>query len=159
MAKAIRNQHLNMQDILNKSEQQPNGCIEWRGGLKTTGYGRINMNGKSVSAHRYVAILIHGISDSKPNALHSCDNRACVNPDHLRWGTQAENMADRIARNYQPNKTGQIISRMKLTPVQVLEIRDIYAIAHKPYRQIALQYGVSDITIREIVLRITWRKL
>ena len=159
MAKATRNLHLNLQDVFNRSQRMPNGCIEWRGGIKTTGYGRIYINGKAISAHRYVTALVYGEPSADLNALHSCDNRACINPDHLRWGTQAENMAERILRNHKPNLTGIKISRMKLKPEEVLEIRNLYASSHRPYNKVASQYGVSDITIRDLVLRKTWRKL
>ena len=63
------------------------------------GYSRFQMNGVGDLAHRWVCRLSYGDPPAdKPFTLHSCDVRNCINPDHLRWGNNADNMQDIVDR-------------------------------------------------------------
>jgi hypothetical protein len=69
-------------------------CWEWIGAFSTSGYGHIIWDKKHIDAHRLSYILNIGNIPTGMMILHSCNNKRCVNPEHLRLGTQAENMAD-----------------------------------------------------------------
>lgn len=70
-------------------------CWMWLGSTYKGGYGRFWTGIRRVQAHRYVWELFHGpIADDGLVVRHSCDTPGCVNPDHLKLGTQADNMFD-----------------------------------------------------------------
>lgn len=85
----------------------PNSCWPWKGEIKESGYGRVYIKSMGTGAHRLALILKCGEPPTdKPCACHSCDNRSCCNPAHLRWGSYSDNEQDKIARgrDVSPNR-------------------------------------------------------
>jgi len=130
---------------------QPNGdCLEWSRCINADGYGLTWAYGKSWRTHR-LALHLEGIDTNGHHVLHSCDNRLCCNPDHLRTGTNADNMTDRNSRGRQA--LGSNHGSAKLTEQDVLEIR---AIRGMTQQAIAERYGVSHQNINNIIHRKLW---
>src|SRR5439155_19711884 len=76
-------------------------CWNWKGSIKTdTGYGQFvpysSLSTKPLGAHRIAYELTHGPIPRWPKGvvMHTCDNKLCVNPSHLRLVTQVENIND-----------------------------------------------------------------
>lgn len=127
------------------------GCWNWSGSTSGKGYGKIGLGGRC-SGHEYVhrvayELWCEPIPEGK-HILHSCDNKLCCNPDHLRVGDNSDNMID-VSKRAERNAT------LKLTPDQALSIW------HDPRTQqeIADDYGISQITVSNIKTRKSWRWL
>ena len=87
---------------------------------------------------------------------HRCDRRACFNPDHLFIGTQADNIADAVAKGRMAK--GERAGRAVLTEKAILDIRARVA-AGAVQRKLAMEYGVPPATICDVVRRKTWKHL
>lgn len=143
------------------NKESPKGCWIFQGCKDKWGYGHMSLNGKRYQAHRFAYEMARGTIPPGKLILHSCDVPYCVNPAHLRVGTDADNVADKVART--PHKT---ITRAKLTEAQVKEIRSLYKTkksGDKIVRSNAIalgkRYGVSKATISHAALGLTWKHL
>lgn len=80
------------------------GCWEWNGAKTASGYGRLKVNNVAWMAHRYSLYLAQGSLGESTVVMHTCDNPSCINPEHLKEGTQADNMADCKAKGRLGNR-------------------------------------------------------
>jgi hypothetical protein len=72
--------------------------MEWTGARFRLGYGSFRYPHKPASAHRVGWTLFRGPIPVGMCVLHVCDNRPCVNLDHLYLGTQKDNVADMVRK-------------------------------------------------------------
>lgn len=127
-----------------KSEKLSNGCIEWRGGFLSDGYGQVHWNHKKHRVHRLAYELLVGPIPEGHVVRHQCDNPKCINPEHLITGTVADNNEDCRRRNR--NAKGERHHNSKLTNKQVLEIFN----STDSNIKLAKKYGVTEMTTGRI---------
>lgn len=149
--------HRNFQDLMKFGLRTESNCIEWAGYLGTKGYGRMNVNGNEVKVHRYVATMFYGAPLEKQQAMHSCDNRSCFNPDHLSWGSNQDNVRDMHAKGRQYKvPTGDKHPNAIFTWDDVAEIRAL-RIQGMQLKQIAALKNCHPSTIGLIIRNQTWK--
>jgi hypothetical protein len=123
--------------VLWDSLRRAGGCRLHVGVFNQDGYGIVAHKSARIRAHRLVWMAEYGPIEKGLQVLHSCDNPRCVNPQHLRLGTNKENVADCIKRGRRA---------AKLSKAQVLNIRS----STMTNRPLAAKYGVAASTISRI---------
>lgn len=138
------------EQILQRSRSD---CWAWPFSMRYRDYGVLRYLGQNMNAAGVALILTgHPRPDPPTNHLiHACDNPPCVNPDHLRWGTHQENMADKMAKNR--HAYGEKIGRGKLTDEDVRAIRK----DHRTQEAVAASYGVTHRVIGKIRNGSLWK--
>lgn len=157
-------------DQSNPHYQGLSNCWQWTGKLNESGYGRLHFTplgtGKRISirAHRIAWMIAHGTIADGMLVLHKCDNRACVNPDHLFLGTAKDNSLDCMRKgrreypkgvNRVPRKPRKWTTPRILTESQVDEIRGMRGMGLS-CQKIASKFNVSRSMIWLIVTGKSW---
>lgn len=140
----------------------PNECWPWKGCTNQGGYGRFSFNflekENEFIASR-LALIYEYNRDIEPGkfALHSCiENRKCCNPNHLRAGTQLENIHEMIQQGRKVVARGERNRHAKLTTEKVIEIRRLYALGNLSHYDLGPMFGVDRATISRVVNRKVW---
>lgn len=143
--------------IKNRIQISDNGCWMWQGAKNQDGYGLMARYKNTISAHRIAFIVFKGEHPRDKYVLHTCDQPACVNPDHLFLGTQLDNMNDMKNKGRSPDCSCENNSKNKLSRNQVDEIRKLYFSGGYTQKELGEMYGVYQSTISYIVRGTKWK--
>lgn len=142
-----------------KKVDKTESCWNWIGGFRNKDtYGSFKINGKVVDAHRVSWQLHHNIEIPMGMVIcHSCDNKKCVNPDHLFLGSYSDNSKDAVKKGIikVPNgirfKTGNIPYNKHFTDEQVTEIKNKISIkGKKSLKKLSEELGVKHQFLKDI---------
>ena len=126
--------------------QSDSGCWEWQRCKNPAGYGRVGLRGHDWIAHRLMWFCWHESDPGEAYVLHTCDNPACINPDHLFLGTQADNISDMCAKGRQHTAySSETLNRIQQwwTPERRAAKGELYlARVRKQHNEAALAAGV-----------------
>lgn len=145
-----------MRFLYSMASHQGEDCIRWPFSAADW-YHSVAIGGGSFGkAHREMCRIAHGEPPSETHeAMHSCDNKWCVNPRHLSWGTRQENINEAVARGL--TLRGEAVPAAKLTVQDVLHIRERHK-RGQSLAQIAASFpSTTRGNIWAIARRKTWR--
>lgn len=152
--------------FLKKLSVAENGCWNWNGAMRVGGYGKAFLPGPiELAAHRLSWILHRGEIPRGLYICHTCDNRKCVNPDHLFPGTHDDNMKDGVGKKrflhglarVEANnpKFGSAHPNSRLKEENIHEIISLKK-RGLSYTEIGAMYDVSFQTIFDVIKGHTW---
>lgn len=144
-----------MERFWSKCIPEPNsGCWLWTAALFANGYGKLTFEGKTRYAHRVAYQLASGRRPRKRQYVcHTCDNRMCVNPDHLVLATARWNVRDMHAKgraSHGPVPFGSAHHNAKLTERDIPVIRTLAAWG-VPVGRLAKLYRIGHNTTKRVV--------
>ena len=136
-------------------EDPDTGCYIWQRGRKGKeaclgprhGYGCFRLNGRTVAAHKFAYEREYGPIKSGLQVRHQCHVTVCVNPAHMKVGTNQQNVDDKIAAGRQPSK---------LTENTVRQIKLLVMRGWRFY-QLADYYKIVIATVQDIAHERTWK--
>lgn len=147
--------------ITENVKEDSNLCWIWQRQKSSTGYGKITVSSKKLFAHRVSYEVFKGNIPENKIVMHTCDNPSCVNPDHLKLGTQKENIQDMFSKGRNPPRNqqchGESNGQAILTSPQIKEIRRRINSGSKQI-DLAKEYNVSKQTISAIFTGISWKR-
>lgn len=132
-------------------------CWTWTGAARNARYGKFSTVAKRWMAHQFSWTLNRGPIPDGFRVLHRCDNTHCVRPDHLFLGTQADNVADMVAK--ERHSRGESNGHSSLTEKQVRWIRHTYVKGSKQFgsKAIGKILGVSYVAVLKVIYGQTWK--
>lgn len=135
------------------------GCWKWTGSInKRSGYGHIQFFGASTTAHRVSWVVHFGAIPDGDSVLHACDNRACINPEHLFLGTDKANADDKIAKGRlrHGHLCGEANTGAKLDQDKAAEIRRRCGAGESTHK-VAASLGVDQALVWRVWRGKSWR--
>lgn len=132
------------------------GCWGWKGARDQDGYPIFRAEIDNVlyqRGHRFSYVRSTGLSAKGRHVCHTCDNPICTNPAHLFLGSNAENMADKIAKGRSRAPKGEESGKAKICEAQARAI----LLDPRPYHEIGEEYGLTPSAIGSIKNRESWR--
>lgn len=139
-----------------KNVHKTDTCWNWIGAIQKGGYGTIELNYHSLKAHRVSYEIHFGQIPKGRFVCHHCDNRRCVNPNHLFLGNPSINGADAASKDRMPFGNRHIWSKLKESNIPFIRSALRFKTATGP--ELARKFGVHHTVIYHAARGITWKR-
>lgn len=151
-----------------------NNCWYWQGAKDTAGYGSFSVGGINYTSNRFAYFLYHNADPKIMHVLHKCDNKTCVNPNHLFLGTNYDNVLDKMAKGRQGRPIGALsgasthpekilrgskIGTSKLIESDIIIIRTKYLNGNISTYALAKEYNMTQSNMWAIVNKKIWKHI
>lgn len=140
-------EEVKVQDRFLSKTKRVGACLIWTACKNERGYGFFahpNSAAHMMKAHRAAWLLFKGDIPHGAKVLHTCDNRSCVNVEHLYIGDQKMNALDRDTRG-----------RNGVAKLSVSDVEQIRA-STEGNTALAARLNVSRITVSRVRRGVTW---
>ena len=124
--------------------------------LDKDGYPRVKWKKKMWRLNRLIYTFVNGSIPEGKVVGHSCNNKGCINPNHLYLTTFEENSTH--ASRDGLYRTGENHPKAKLNLDKAVEIREMYSTGEFSQQYLATYFGVSQSVISEVVLNKKWKE-
>lgn len=141
-------------DIYQWSAYGKGGCWQWQGALHNDGYAAWNVGGRQVKVHRASYLLSVGPIPKNRFVVHTCGNRACVNPDHLKLVTHKGLYQHNLEHGHVAR--GERNGFATLTAKKVRRIKRLAASGRHTHRRIGEMVGCHQSNVSRIVAGLYW---
>lgn len=143
-------------------KRSPTECWEWNSNKNNKGYGLFKVSAAvgNKLAHRLAFEDKNGRLAKGALVLHSCDNRLCVNPSHLRAGTHKDNVSDMDLRGRRvpPGLHGEAVPSSKFTENLIIRVRNDY-VSGASAKTISVDHRIPLKSLPDILSGRSWHHL
>ena len=137
-------------------------CWEWQGTICSNGYGSTHLFKHWTRwAHRVSYLLSKGDIPPGKEILHSCDNRRCINPEHLSVGTRKQNMLEASKRGkltHWDRPRGELNASSVYTEALIREAY-LRVKSGQPQERVISELGITKVTLKRVIKGKSWKHL
>lgn len=127
--------------------------------VSKSGYPMASFDNKPMCLHR--ALAMFNIEKRKLKSdeciLHFCNNKLCINPDHLKIGTHKENSENAVSDGLYGKNNKERNGNSKLTEQDVKLIRLYFHLGLKTQKELSYEFNTSQPNISNIIYNKRWR--
>jgi hypothetical protein len=138
-----------IKELYSNCKETKKGCIEWKGRVENNGYIGMCLRNKFKTGHRFVWEYFKGEIPTGMHVLHKCDNRRCINIDHLFLGTNLDNIKDMCSKNrhnnYSKLNKNKVEEVLKLAETGMIykDIAKVFNVSRTRVNGLAVKHGIK----------------